>query len=55
MNEPKVNPALIPQSQRDRLGAAVLKRCRAAFEDPKIQKEFADWKAKKNLKQGETI
>lgn len=49
MNTPKINADQIPQHDRERLGAALLKATRAAFEDPKIQKEFAGWQAKKRL------
>lgn len=51
MSEPKVNAEQIPQHDRERLGAALLKATRTAFEDPKIQKEFENWQEKKKLKQ----
>lgn len=49
MNGPKVIAEKIPQYDRERLGAALLKATRAAFEDPKIRREFAEWQAKKKL------
>lgn len=49
MNTPKINADQIPQHDRERLGAALLKATRDAFEDPKVKKEFADWQAKKRL------
>lgn len=49
MNTPKINADQIPQHDRERLGAALLKATRDAFEDPKIKEEFADWQAKKRL------
>lgn len=49
MSTPKVNADQIPQHDRERLGAALLKATRTAFKDPKTQKEFADWQAKKRL------
>lgn len=52
MNKPRVNAEQIPQHDRERLGAALLKATRAAFEDPKVQQEFANWKEKKKLEQG---
>ena len=52
MSTPKVNADQIPQHDRERLGAALLKATRTAFEDPKIQREFADWQAKQKLKKG---
>lgn len=50
MNGPKVIAEKIPQHDRERLGAALLRVTRTAFEDPKIQREFAEWQAKKKLK-----
>lgn len=52
MNTPKINADQIPQHDRERLGAALLKATRDAFEDPKIKQEFADWQKKQLLKQG---
>ena len=50
MNGPKGIAEKIPQHDRERLGAALLRATRTAFEDPKIQREFAEWQAKKKLK-----
>lgn len=53
MNTPKINADQIPQHDRERLGAALLKATRDAFKDPKIKKEFADWQERKKLKDGQ--
>lgn len=48
MNGPIVIAENIPRTQRERLAASLLTSVRAAFEDPKIQQEFADWQKRKN-------
>ena len=50
MNGPTVIAENIPRTQRERLAASLLTSVRVAFEDPKIQREFAEWQAKKKLK-----
>lgn len=53
MNDaPTVIAEKIPKHQRERLAAVLLNSVRNAFEDPKIQKEFAEWKEKRKIKQG---
>lgn len=52
MNEPRINADQIPQHDRERLGAALLKATRDAFEDPKIRREFAEWQKEQLFKQG---
>ncbi len=51
MNKTYIDTKKIPQHDRERLGAALLKATRTAFEDPKIQREFAAWQAKQKFKQ----
>lgn len=55
MNDvPTVIAEKIPKHQRERLAAVLLNSVRNAFEDPKIQKEFEDWKSRKNQANKET-
>lgn len=48
MNGPTVIAENIPRTQRERLAASLLTSVRAAFEDPKIQQEFAEWQKRRN-------
>lgn len=49
MNDaPTVIADKIPKHQRERLATVLIASVRNAFEDPKIQQEFADWQKRKN-------
>lgn len=48
MNGPTVIAENIPRTQRERLAASLLTSVRVAFEDPKIQQEFAEWQSRRN-------
>ena len=47
MNKMSVKADLIPKRKREQLAAPLLSIVRKAFEDPEIQKEFEEWKARK--------
>lgn len=49
MNDaPTVIAEKIPKHQRERLAAVLIASVRNAFEDPKIQQEFAEWQSRRN-------
>lgn len=52
MTKPYIDAKKIPRHQREQLAAPLLTIVRAAFEDPKTQKEFEEWKTKKTQKGG---
>ena len=47
MPEYRVNAARVPTFEVERLASPLLRIVREAFEDPQIQREFEEWKAKK--------
>lgn len=50
---PTVIAEKIPKHQRERLAAVLIASVRNAFEDPKIQQEFAEWQIRKQQTQQE--